>query len=283
MFTVDAGLVDVNGQRMVRRASAANDLEPEAVMLLEALPADGSSVGNYSLRSQLDLDDETYTKAKRELRDHNLITVGVGYGGTIARSTVEADATEAPETSRVVSKESELYKPFRDWLKSSLADQLINFYEVQVTATAKGFKKGGGKWSRPDITAVQVLKYDLLPEIAVEISTYEIKRAVDAGKLESVYEAAAHGRWAHRVSLVIEKAEEMFVIAQPILDEVRRFRLGLYTMYRRTDGKFEVKEIIKPALTMDAQPENLSDLLKYFFQNADLRVSQRYREAIGKG
>ena len=34
---------------------------------------------------------------------------------------------------------------------------------------------------------------------------------------------------------------------------------------------------------MDAQPENFDDLLKYFFQNAEPRVSQRYREAIGKG
>ena len=38
-------------------------------MLLNALPPDGSTAGNLSLRSKLDFDDEMYKKAKRELLD----------------------------------------------------------------------------------------------------------------------------------------------------------------------------------------------------------------------
>ena len=46
-----------------------------------------------------------------------------------------------------------------------------------------------------------------------------------------------------------------------ILDEVRRFRLGLYAIRRREDGKFDVKGLIKLPLTTDSRPEDLNDLL----------------------
>jgi len=47
-------------------------------------------------------------------------------------------------------------------------------------------------WSRPDATAVEVTTHEWLPEITLEVRSYEIKRLADAIKLESVYEAAAH-------------------------------------------------------------------------------------------
>jgi hypothetical protein len=254
-----------------------------AALLLTALPTDGSSVGNYSLRSQLELDDKTYSEAKRELRDRGLIKVGVGYGGTIARVSAvpAAKAVEEPPQVGLVKLERELYDPFADWLQSSLADQDLKFAEARITATPKGRKRSSGRWSRPDVTAVQVFRYDWLPEISVEVSTYEIKQAADAKRIESVYEAAAHGRWAHRASLVAEHAEGHDAVPETILNEVRRFRLGLYAMRRRSEGGFEVREIIKPPLTHESQPEDLNELLGYFLgENRELR--QSYLKAIGQ-
>jgi hypothetical protein len=252
-------------------------------MLLSKLPDDGSTAGNYSLRSQLELDDETYARAKRELRDRGLIKVGVGYGGTVARTaaTSRAPTPEPPRADRhLVTRESALYEPFADWLRSSLEDQELAFSHVKITGTPRGYRRGGGKWSRPDVTAVQVFRYEWLPEVSVEVSSYELKRVPDAEKLESVYEAAAHGRWAHRASLVVE--QEGDELAPPaILDEVRRFRLGLYSMRRREDGKFDVKEHIKPPLTTDSQPEDLNDLLGYFLGEGRA-LREEFRRAIGR-
>ena len=155
--------------------SSSNPREPRVPpMLLAGLPSDGSAVGNYSLRSQLDLDDETYAQAKRELRSAGLLTVGVGYGGTVARASAlpGPPVAEEPSVAGLVKLERELYEPFAEWLRSSLADQDLAFAEARITATPKGYKHGSGRWSRPDITAVQVFRYDWLPQITVEVSSY---------------------------------------------------------------------------------------------------------------
>jgi hypothetical protein len=129
------------------------------------------------------------------------------------------------------------------------------------------------------VTAVQVFRYDWLPEISVEVSTYEIKPAAEARKLESVYEAAAHGRWAHRSSLVIE-LREGDKPEESILGEVGRFNLGLYTMHRQSQGHFDIQPIIEPRPTQ-AQPQALNQLLEHFLgENRELR--QSYLRAIGQ-
>jgi hypothetical protein len=254
-----------------------------AAMLLEELPSDGSTEGNYNVRSRLALDDDTYTQAKRELLAKGLIKVGPGYGGTVARVSAvpPTKAVEEPPQAGLVKLERELYEPFADWLQSSLADQDLKFAEARITATPKGHKRSSGRWSRPDVTAVQVSGYDWLPEITVEVSTYEIKQAADATKLESVYEAAAHGRRAHRASLVVEQAEGRDAVPDPILNEVRRFRLGLYSMRRRPDGSFDPREIIKPPLTHESQPEDLNEMLGIFL-GENLALRQSYLRAIGR-
>ncbi len=280
---ITAGLAIRAGRgRLERTAAGGSDLSVEAAMLLAALPSDRSTVGNYSLRSQLDLDDETYSGAKRELRAAGLIRVGVGYGGSIGRAAALPEEKEAPQLdNNQVARESELYGPFVEWLQSSRQDQDLAFARARTTATPRGYRRGGGRWSRPDVTAVQVFRYDWLPEITVEVSTYEIKRFVDAERLESIYEAAAHGRWAHRASLVVEFVGDGPMVQPAIYDEIRRFRLGLYGMRRRVDGTFDVREQIKPPLTPECQPEDLNDLLAYFLGESRA-MRQDYLRAIGR-
>jgi hypothetical protein len=254
-----------------------------AALLLTALPSDGSTEGNYNVRSRLALDDDTYTQAKRELLAKRLIKVGPGYGGTVARVSAvpPTKAVEEPPQAGLVKLERELYEPFADWLQSSWSASDLKFAEARITATPKGHKRSSGRWSRPDVTAIQVSGYDWLPEITVEVSTYEIKQAADATKLESVYEAAAHGRRAHRASLVVEQAEGRDPVPDPILNEVRRFRLGLYAMRRRSDEGFNVSEIIKPPLTHESQPEEVNEHLGIFLDE-HLALRQSYLRAIGR-
>ncbi len=278
---ISAGLAQAIGGRLARASAVPEDISVEAEMLLNALPADGSTAGNLSLRSKLDFDDETYKRAKRELLESERVVRGVGYGGTLARAGVAAsDATPEPSGPGLVGRESDLYVPFAEWLESSFEDQELAFARAMVTATARGRPRSSGRWSRPDVTAVQVSRYELLPDIAVEVSSYEIKRAKDAAKLESVYEAAAHGRWAHRASLVLEQLADE-AVEPSILDEVRRFRLGLYVMRRRSGDGFDTRELVKPPLTQESQPEDVNDLLDYFVQESSA-MRQEYLRAIGR-
>lgn len=278
---VDAGLAQRTGGRIARTAPTSGDLSVEAQMLLNALPADGSTQGNLSLRSKLDFDDETYKKAKRELLDTERVTRGVGYGGTLAKAGVRASESEPePSGPGLVGREDELYTPLAAWLESSFEDQELAFARAKITATARGRSRTTGRWSRPDVTAVQVLRYEWLPEITVEVSSYEIKRAKDAANLESVYEAAAHGRWAHRCSLVVEQLADEDVDPS-IVDEVRRFQLGLYVMRRRSGDGFDIREVVKPPLTPESQLEDLDQLLSYFLQESSA-LRQEYLRAIGR-
>lgn len=276
-----AGLAQAVGGRLARAAAVPEELSVEAEMLLNALPPDGATAGNLSLRSKLDFDDETYKRAKRELLETERVVRGVGYGGTLARADVRASGSASePSGPGLVGRETELYTPFAEWLESSFQDQELAFARAKNTSGPAGRSRSSGRWSRPDVTAVQVSRYEWLPEITVEVSSYEIKRAKDAVKLESVYEAAAHGRWAHRASLVVEQlADES--LDPPILDEVRRFSLGLYVMRRRSGGGFDIREAIKPPLTQESQPEDVNDLLDYFLREPSaLRLE--YRQAIGR-
>jgi hypothetical protein len=156
-----------------------------------------------------------------------------------------------------------------------LAEQ-PGFAKAKKMATPKGWKSSTGKWSRPDVVAVQVIAYEWLPDITVEVLSYEIKRFGDAQKLESVYEAAAHGRWGHRASLVVELDPEAGALPDALLDEIHRFRLGLYVMRAREGGGFDIREEIEPARTEDAELEDINGMIDTFLgRDADLRTDYR--------
>lgn len=274
------GLAEKRGRRLAR-VTTVPGVSREAELLLAALPADGSTVGGLRLRSSLDLDNETYARAKQELQAAGQIVLGRGRGGTVALASARMDAQRGAAALRgLVTKESDLYDPFLDWLRAGLADQ-SGFAHAKRTASAKGWRSASGKWSRPDVTAVQVIAFEWLPDVSVEVLSYEIKRWGDAKKLESVYEAAAHGRWAHRASLVVELDPQAGALPDALLDEIRRFRLGLYVMRARQEGGFEIREEIEPARTDDAEPDDVNDLIDTFL-GRDAALRNEYRRYIGR-
>ncbi|MEN9358736.1 MAG: hypothetical protein RL095_271 [Verrucomicrobiota bacterium] len=81
-------------------------LSPHAQSLLDALPADGSTVGNVSLRAQLQLDEAAYLAAKEELVAAQLVIPGRGRGGSLACAT----ASEEPAQGELFTKEEKAPK-----------------------------------------------------------------------------------------------------------------------------------------------------------------------------
>jgi hypothetical protein len=66
-----------------------------------------------------------------------------------------------------------------------------------------------------------------------------------------------------------------------MLDEIRRFRLGLYTMRRRDDGTFDIREEIEPARLDDAEPEDVNEVIDTFL-GRDTELRNEYRRWIGR-
>ena len=118
-----------------------------------------------------------------------------------------------------------------------------DFFEVLVTGTGKKKKRASGKWSRPDVTLVQVNSYDYLPQPVLELTTFEVKKFADAEDMRSVFETAAHSRWAHFSYLVAEVPHPDYEFPERFVSELERFNLGLIFMWKKKEKwEFEVQE-----------------------------------------
>jgi len=219
---VEQGRAKWLGGRLLK--VTGDDLTESAQLLLAELPADGSRIGNRQLRSRPTLNDlsaDQYLGAKRDLVHQGLAVAGPGLGGTLARVIEQsekevraavvkivardpADTAVAPSRG-LVSLEQELYEPFRQWEQDNVTVGDFAFATALVSATPLGYRRGRGEWTRPDVMSVSVWNTELLPGASVEVATYELKKADDTDKIANVYEAAAHGRWAHRSSLVLTR------------------------------------------------------------------------------
>ncbi|WP_250290929.1 hypothetical protein [Frankia sp. CiP1_Cm_nod1] len=299
---VTAGLAVLEGRR-IRRADAGDGnarLQPEmsadAHQIFDRLPPDGSAIGGLQLRGLVRLTNDRYRAAVEELKAAGLVRPGRGRGGTLARAddALQSPDAEVPATSlddarltpagpgQLVHRESELYQPFVDWYRSDLDTRTLTFGHVRETATARGRARASGQWSRPDVAAVEVWSSPLLPDVELTISSFEIKRASEANRLESLYEAAAHGRWAHYPSLVVETAspEAELALREDIWPELDRLKLGLYTMYNLGDGTFQIeKHLFPPRQTPELG--YLDELLEHFFSE-DKALREKYQQAIGR-
>lgn len=300
---VGHGVVEWADSRL-RLADGAARPSRDGAKILARLPVDGTGISTTRLRGRVDLGDGAFYGALQDLEEAGLITTGhltrTGTGMTVARAR-PPKATQTPGSHSLVSSERDLYAPFVAWLRSTFAAAgpaatmtaaktttaaLIppRVFQHALDTSTRGWAPATGQWSRPDVTAVEVWSADLLPRSTLTVSSYEIKRSVDAKRLESVYEAKAHGRWAHRSSLVIEldpeSDGEQLPIADAVLVDLNRFGLGLYTMRHRADGGYHVEEEIPPG---PQHPEDryVNDLLTYYFGD-DHKARARYRSAIGR-
>lgn len=107
----------------------------------------------------------------------------------------------------------------------------------------------------------------------------DIERVSDADDVRSIYEAAAHGRWAHRASLAVEQLENAPALSTDLIAEAERFGLGLYEMRRSEQGKWDVAQVREPD-PREPDPQNLHDLLEYFLGLIGKAKRARFVQAI---
>jgi len=258
-------------------------LSRRAKKLLELVPPDGTFIGNTTLQRRSKL-GKSYWRIRNELVSGGFLSRGKGRGGSVAR--LAGDAEAAPSVTKkakgFVRKESELYDPLKDWLVEEWGEDVEpgDFFEVLVTGTPKRKQRTGGKWSRPDVTLVQVNSYDYLPQPVLEVTTFEVKKFPDAEDIRSVYETASHSRRTHFSYLVAEVPSPDYEFPERFVSELERFHLGLIFMWKEKEKwKFEEQEWETERL--NPEPEELNRLLKEFFQ-ACSRVKE-FKQALGKG
>lgn len=276
---------DRNRMRRAPAASLVAGLSKTAVRILDNTPVDGTSIGGAALRAAINLDNDAYSKGLRELQQSNAITVGPGRGGSIRRtSSIDPSPSEGAATVAPARLEKDLYRPFVEWLQSSWPEvSSDSLQEAMITATPRGWKKDSGTWTRADVIQLRVDRYELLPRgqrTQLELSSYGIKpRGVP--RVEWVFEAAAQARWAHRSTLVIETPDSTWAAEERIVNEVRRFNLGLYYMTRNKSSQFDVRVILEPGL-QSPEPGDLEEAIRRFIsQSGKADLLLRYEGVIG--
>lgn len=242
-------------------------LSKRAKKLLELVPPDGSFIGNTKLQRKSKL-GRSYWNVRGELVKAGFLIRGKGRGGSVAKIAKDADV-DTKKRKLFVGREAELYDPLRQWLDEEWKKDIEpgDFFEVLITATAKKKKRSSGQWSRPDVTLVQVNRYEYIPQPVLEVTTFEVKRFSDSENLLSIYEAAAHSRWAHFSYLVVEVPNPDYELPDRFTSELERFGIGLIFMWKEKD-QWHFNEQEGETDRLNPEPAELNGLLRTFFQSS---------------
>jgi hypothetical protein len=229
---------------------------------IEALEKFGGSAGNKALRQALHWDDEDfYWKVQGHLIKEGRLAAGRGRGGSVRLTEFPAAASEAEAAPTItIAKERNLYAP----LKASIEGKWIERFaldDVLVDEThSRGSKDTGGKFTRPDITAVGFRSYVYLPK-RLEIVTFEIKPA-EAVSIMGILEAIAHREAAHRAYVMYATSRANFEAAidgERIMELAQKYGVGI-VLTEKPDA-VESWEIMLDAIRHEPDPARLDRFL----------------------
>lgn len=262
---VDCGLLAKGPGKggSVRRSSAAS----EEQRLVDTLAKLGGSAGNVTLMRELGWSEERYYRARDRLVDEGQLVRGPGRGGSVRLVSEEEEAEEPVSTraetqAQTTIREDELYEPIRRVLNDSFSkDRGFRWHHVEVTAR-QGRRLTGGRWTRPDITMVSLMRYRYVPGLHLEVWTFEVKTR-EAVDVSAVYESLAHTRFGTRAYVAFPFPEEPEGTERELLDavvaEAERHGVGVITMTDPAD--YQSWYEIVPAKRTDAEPEAINDFI----------------------
>ncbi|MCJ0906092.1 hypothetical protein [Rhodococcus sp. ARC_M6] len=247
-------------------------LNADEYSLYQALPEGGSTQGNISTRKALRWKKSRYWEAREGLIRKQAAIAGLGGGGTLCRARDEGDGIELP--GQVVSsvggvaipsrvRERHLYGPLVETLRESWSrDTRSNSIVVEVTSD-QGSRATGGRWTRPDIVAVNLKEYDYLPGKYIEVVSFEVKPA-DQINVTAVYEAMAHRRNATHAYVLLHIPQ---ILRDSLAEDLQVVRaaaaehgVGVITFGENDD--YDTWSTVEVAVRVDTTPERLNDFIE---------------------
>lgn len=187
------------------------DLTPDEQELFDLVPEDGSSIGNGRLRRDLDWKENKYWRVRDSLVEKGYLAVGFGRGGSVYRvdeddvsegalDEVEEDARDEDAPFNYDSTEESLYAPILQMLENNWQQLFPGFPAPNKhwvdSSPRQGRKMTGGRWTRPDLSAVTLNKYRYIPGPHLEVFSFEVKPRGQFNIL-GLYEALGHSRRAN--------------------------------------------------------------------------------------
>ncbi|MDX2307670.1 MAG: hypothetical protein NW216_05480 [Hyphomicrobium sp.] len=133
------------------------------------------------------------------------ITIHFRTVGPVTRVCTKCDPDGRFGRANLVSDEHAIYQSLSDFLVSEFAQNVkprFGSCRVFVEDTARLQAPNGGRWSRPDVSAIAIIRARFEPNVRIELMTFEVKTQRGGSQLTSVYEALSHNRFANRSFLV---------------------------------------------------------------------------------
>ena len=255
------------------------EIETKQQQLLALVPPT-DTIGNKALRDQLGAEwpEDLYWAIRNRLVERGVLETGKGRGGSIKRvpsptpaqpqqdqvapALGEAHEAAAPAAGPDYNKELDLYPPIAAVLRNQWSkEQGFDNYLVEVTAK-QGSRLTGGKWTRPDITAVGYKTFPYVPGRYLEVITFEVK-PTNTIDVAAVYEALAHRRAATRAYVIThmpsEKRKDFSAVIDSICDESKKFGVGVILAEDPTN--FDTWEVLLEAERYEPDPSRLNEFI----------------------
>jgi hypothetical protein len=250
------------GSRVPVTSDAIEPSTDEEAML-SCLPADGTGMSNPRLKERLGWDDDRYFAARDRLVDREAVMLGRGRGGVVRRIVPSPGGPASLEDTTVeeqAGKEKNLYRPMRAVIAGEWArDMRLEPLAVEITAF-QGRRETGGRFTRPDIVAVEVRTFRYLPGKTLEVITFEVKPSY-AIDVTCVYEALAHRGAATRSYVVLHVPNPASYQAE--LDVIERAAVdhGIGLIVAENPASYAEWETRADAVRVQPDPARLEDFI----------------------
>lgn len=234
--------------------------------ILESLPDDGSFRPNPELLSALGVDKQDFWDARELLVEEGKAARGRGRGGSTARvlnALLDAELPGESGTDVSAPRQSEeaLYRPLKEVLLGDWqSDKGFDYLAVEDIARA-GSRSTGGKWTRPDLVAVEVQVFTYLPVKTLSVHTFEVKPS-DMIDVAAVYEALAHRRAATHsyVLLHVPDDKQPPAALEAVIAEARRHGIGVIVFANPSDYNTWDEKVV--ADRAEPEPSALDDFVR---------------------
>jgi hypothetical protein len=252
----------------------------DAEMLMSHVPEDGSLASNVWLLAELGWSKDKYWKVRETLLEKGMLERGRGKGGSVRRSVSSVDPIADPAAvAKAVrnSPEAQLYEPLLAVLSSEWVHEMrIETDQIHFEITARQGKKAtGGRWTRPDITAVSVRTFQHLPGKYFDVWTFEVK-PIESLDVTAVFEAASHASRATRSYALLQvpngSSDDYADVIDRCVREAARLRVGLITFSSPSDWTTWETKVEAPKL--ETAPEALDEFVGHLSDSAKGRIAR---------
>lgn len=226
----------------------SDELTEDEEELLSHVPDDGSSIGNTRLRETcLGWEEDEYWPVRDSLVEKGFLVVGYGRGGSVYRPPEEADDLPEAETAtaRLETRATErypdeesLYPDVETMLRKNW-QQLFPGFPAPArhwvdSSPRQGRRETGGRWTRPDLSAITINKYRYVPGTHIDVFTFEVKPHEQFNVI-GLYEALGHSRRGnfayvlYHVPAAVSSEERHARQLDEIVREATRLKVGVAT------------------------------------------------------